>query len=66
MHRSRAACVKQLIMAADAKALVDIYGDSAELMTSNLKLKSHMHFQTVAPCSFLHVPETHVGFLIWL
>ena len=53
-------------MAADAKALVDIYGDSAELMTSNLKLKSHMHFQTVAPCSFLHVPETHVGFLIWL
>jgi hypothetical protein len=44
--------VKQLILAADAKAMVDAHGDSALSMVTDPKLKSRMNFQTVTPHSF--------------
>jgi hypothetical protein len=53
--------VKQLILAADAKAMVDAYGDSALSMVTDPKLKSRINFQTVASPSFLHLLETNVG-----
>jgi hypothetical protein len=56
-HHSRVACVKQLILAADAKAMVDAHGDSALSMVTDPKLKSRMNFQTVTPPSFLHLLE---------